>query len=276
MKPILRYPGAKWNLASWIINQMPPHQSYLEPFFGSGAVFFNKTPARLETINDLDGDIVNFFRVCREQPDELARAIALTPWAREELNHCQDKINNPIERARRTAVACHMTFGSRQHGKSFRHSTGSTQNGGPDNPKIWDRVPTIVMEVAKRLKTAQIENKPAIELIKGFSGKDVLIYLDPPYVKSTRTLHGEQYRFEMADKDHEELLKSIAASDANIIISGYENSLYNDYLTRWNKKSIQARVERGKSKTETIWYNYPLREQIGIFDLQTKGAAAWD
>jgi DNA adenine methylase len=71
-------------MAEWIISFMPPHQTYLEPYFGSGAVFFSKEPSPLETINDIDGDVVNLFRVIRDRPEELARLVYWTPYSREE------------------------------------------------------------------------------------------------------------------------------------------------------------------------------------------------
>lgn len=83
-RPVLKYTGSKWRMADWIISLMPPHRSYLEPFFGSGAVFFKKPPSRIETINDLDGEIANLFRCVREKTEELARAVELTPYSREE------------------------------------------------------------------------------------------------------------------------------------------------------------------------------------------------
>lgn len=114
MDAILKYPGAKWRLSPWIIEHIPPHESYLEPFFGSGAVFFNKKKARIETINDLDGEVVNFFRVCRERPEELAAALSLTPWARDEREaaYITEENEDPVERARKFAVRCWMTFGA--------------------------------------------------------------------------------------------------------------------------------------------------------------------
>lgn len=279
MRPILKYPGSKWNLSSWIISHMPEHESYLEPYFGSGAVFFGKKPSKIETINDVDGEIVNFFRVCRENPEELARAINLTPWSREELAMSRKPINchselpkksmkdfeignkytdNPVERARRTAVSCYMTYGSRKNSRSFRHTTGKNRNNGPDNAKLWGYLPETVMQVAQRLKNAQIENKPAIDLIRGYDGPEVLIYLDPPYVMKTRTLHGTQYDFEMTDYDHEELLNVIVKHSGKIILSGYDNDMYNDYLNKWEKRSIKSQIERGGSRTETIWMNFEL------------------
>lgn len=103
MKPILKYPGAKWRLSPWIINHLPPHETYLEPYFGSGAIFFNKNKARVETTNDIDDEIVNFFRICREHPDALADGLALTPWVRAEREAAFVPTDDPIEQARRFA-----------------------------------------------------------------------------------------------------------------------------------------------------------------------------
>ena len=118
MKSILKYPGAKWRIADWIISHFPPHKVYLEPFFGSGACFFNKIPAYIETINDLDGDIVNLFKVCREHPQELAQLINLTPFARDEFQNCYERSDNPIEQARRTIVRYHQSFGTSNSSKN--------------------------------------------------------------------------------------------------------------------------------------------------------------
>lgn len=91
MRPVLKYPGSKWKMAEWIISLMPPHKSYLEPFFGSGAVFFKKEPSRIETINDMDGEIVNLFRCIREEPEELMRCVTMTPYSRAEYKQAWGK-----------------------------------------------------------------------------------------------------------------------------------------------------------------------------------------
>ncbi len=127
MKPILKYPGAKWRIAKWILAHMPQHEGYVEPFFGSGAVFFNKRPSRIETINDIDGEVVNFFRVCRARPNELADTIALTPYAREEKDSSVNAVcNDELESARLFAIRCWMTIGGAFATDSgWRHHTGS-------------------------------------------------------------------------------------------------------------------------------------------------------
>jgi len=264
VNPILKYPGAKWRLAEWIIGHMPQHVGYVEPFFGSGAVFFNKRKSKIETIADLDGSVIRFFRTCRERPDALAYAISMTPWSREEFllsDFCDDQVDD-VEAARQFAVRCWMTFGARTHCKTgWRNTTGKNRNNGPDNPTMWRRLPEIVHKVADRLRDAQIENRPALEVIAHNSGSEILIYADPPYLKETRTLNGDQYRHEMTDADHVELLNVFCACDSMVLLSGYDCELYNDHLHGWNKVTIDTKAERGVTRTECLWINQLAQER---------------
>lgn len=144
VKPVLKYAGAKWRIADWISGFFPPHEIYLEPFFGSGAVFFRKAPARLETINDIDGNVVNLFRVLREQPEQLAALIELTPWARDEYYSSYEKTGEPVEDARRFLVRCWQAFGTMTAARTgWRHSaTGRSpamRNSGTGFRINWKR-----------------------------------------------------------------------------------------------------------------------------------------
>jgi DNA adenine methylase len=263
MKPILKYPGAKNRLSDWIINFIPEHDSYLEPFFGSGAVFFNKPKSMIETINDIDGEVINFFKVCREKPEALARMINLTPWAKDEFIQCRNNHpTNDIERARQLAVMHWMSFGAIKASNTFRYTSGANYNKGPDNPKLWGGLPFRIVEAAKRLKNAQIENKPAVDLIKTFNGEKIFMYLDPPYLKETRSLQKDQYEHELSDFQHEELLQEITKTKSKVMISGYDNELYNDYLKDWMKVSKKNQAERGTTRTEVLWMNYKKYEQL--------------
>ena len=254
MNPILKYPGAKWRIAPWIVSFMPQHESYLEPYFGSGGVLFNKAPARIETINDLDGEVVNFFRVCRERPDELADALRLTPWARDERDAAYTPAGDDLERARRFAVQCCQTFGAvRRKSNGWRHTTGKTPDGGSDNPKLWARLPQCVREASERLLEVQIENRPALEVIRRFNGPSVLIYADPPYIRDTRTSHGDAYNHEMSDADHEGLLRALMEHSGPVLLSGYDSELYNDNLRGWRKETFNTVAERGERRTECLW-----------------------
>lgn len=263
MDPILKYPGAKWRLAPWIIEHMPPHEGYLEPWGGSLAVFFNKAKSRVETVNDLDGNIVRFFRTCREHPDELAEALALTPWSREELAYCKELDHlDDVEFARRFAVTCWMTFGARQCSKSRRHTIGANKGGGPDNSRTWRNLPSIVAQAAERLRDAQIECRPALDLLKSYDGPELLIYADPPYVHSTRTLNGDQYALEMTDKDHEAMLAALNSSHSMILLSGYDCDLYREALKGWRMEQIQSTAEKGRPRTECLWINPAAQDRL--------------
>lgn len=265
MEPILKYPGAKWKIAEWIIERMPPHVGYVEPFFGSGAVFFNKQKSKIETIADLDGSIIRFFKTCREHPEELAYALSMTPWSREEFlrsDFCDSNVDD-IEAARQFAVRCWQTFGARTHCKTgWRNTTARTDNPGPDNPKLWRRLPKIVIQVADRLLDAQIENRPAIEVIEHNNGNNVLIYADPPYMKNTRTLNGDQYRHEMSDRDHEKLLEALKKHKGMVLLSGYDSPMYRDMLTGWRMETRKTTAEKGVNRTEILWSNPAVMEAM--------------
>lgn len=188
MAPVLKYPGAKWNLADWIIDHLPKHTTYVEPFFGSGAVFFKKHPSRVETINDLDSNITNLFKVIRDHPQELARVIDFTPWSREEYDtlllpagdtEVIPRTGDSIEDARRFLVRCWQAFGSKTSDRvGWKNEVQGKQ--GKNTVKIWCQLPKRIMDVAHRLKTVQVENRSALEVIERHRYPGVLIYCDPP------------------------------------------------------------------------------------------------
>jgi DNA adenine methylase len=252
LQPILKYPGAKWRLAKWILEQMPPHQVYLEPYFGSGAVFFNKPPVGIETINDIDGDVVNLFKVIREKPAELARLIEFTPWARDEYYESYHRTGDNLEDARRFLVRCWQAYATKiGYRTGWRHSA---QGLCPNMPEQWAKIPSRVMEVAERLKHAQIENMDAVDIIRKYNHESVLIYADPPYMLGTRS--GRIYAHEMTESDHVRLLESLLRHKGSVILSDYDNPLYNNMLQGWKKASRRAVVEAGQSKVEVIWMNF--------------------
>lgn len=254
MNAILKYPGGKWRIAEWIISYFPEHKVYLEPFFGSGACFFNKQPSYIETINDMNGDIVNLFRVCRDYPEELAKQISLTPFAREEFICCNEPSDNPIEQARRTLVRYHQSFGTNN---SSKNSWRNVQTyGGPRCATMWNCLPDIIVKCCGRLKEAQIENTDALTLIERYNSEDTLIYLDPPYLQSLRKKN--MYAFEMADEQHIQMLNLIKNSKSKIILSGYDNELYNSELSKWTTAEKSTIAQMGLHRTEKLWMNFEL------------------
>lgn len=262
--PVLKYPGSKWRLAPWIISHLPPHQVYLEPFFGGGAVLFNKPPSALETVNDLDSDVVNLFRVMREQPDELARLISLTPFAREEFYLCHEKTGVPLEDARRFLVQIWQGFAGRTSSPSgWAHFRCAIKGG--DLAARFSRVPERILATAHRLKHVQIECLPALELIPKHKSKEVLIYADPPYPLATRT-GGKMYKHEMTDGDHVQLLAMLNDHPGPVVLSGYACDLYKDALVGWSMVTRRQTTQQGVQKEESLWLNPAANSKTkGIF-----------
>lgn len=255
MKAILRYPGSKWRISKWIISHFPDHKSYLEPFFGSGAVLFNKPSSPIETIKDLNGDVINLFKVIRDNPDELARLVWATPHCRDEYeNAWEGHPENDLEKAQQFLIKSLQSFGFRCCEKTGwkmdvigRERAYAVQH--------WNDLPEIIMLAANRLKQVQVENKDAISLIQKFNHHGVLIYADPPYLLSTRSR--KQYDFEMtSEQEHRDLLKVLINHKGYVVISGYDNLLYDEYLSGWYKAKIQSNAEKGLHRVETIWMNF--------------------
>ncbi|WP_261806190.1 DNA adenine methylase [Lapidilactobacillus luobeiensis] len=251
MSRILNYPGSKWSMADWIINMMPPHSTYLEPYFGSGAVFFNKPSSPVETINDLDSRVVNFFKVCRDTPDQLCKLIEMTPMSREEYEMSYQVSLDPIEDARRFMVRSWQAIGGKTSDR-----TGWRSNIDKIGGKVgeWNGLDERIMAVASRLKGAQIEHQPALQLLDRYNRPNVLTYVDPPYLLSTRSKR--HYACEMTDADHEALLDTLINFKGKVILSGYESDMYKEYLDKWHKRYFEAYAEAGKKRTEVVWCNF--------------------
>lgn len=262
MRSVLNYPGGKKRIAPWIIMHMPSHHSYLEPYFGCGAVLFTKAPSAIETINDLDGDVINFFRVIQnpERRKELQDWIIYTPYARQIYDEAYaQEPEGVIERAGYFAVRNLMSHGFRATDEKSGWKKDVYGRESAYAVRYWNELPVSIAEMAVRLKQVQIENRDALELIRGFDHENVFMYLDPPYVMSTRG-DRKQYKQEMSDRDHVEMLEAVIGSRAKIMISGYDCELYDFYLGNWNKAQIAARTQSNKRRTETLWMNYDLEE----------------
>lgn len=201
MNAVIKYPGAKWSLADWIIGHFPPHHSYLEPFFGSGAVLFNKHRSHIETVNDLDGDVVNLFECIRQDPEKLGRMVYYTPYSRQEYEktYLPDLPADPFDRAARFLVRCNQGYGFRTNEIRVGWKNDVQGRERAYAAKYWVELPEVIAQAAERLRGVQIENRPALELIDRFNYQNVLTYADPPYLLGTR--HGKQYREWSADTE---------------------------------------------------------------------------
>jgi DNA adenine methylase len=216
--PALKYRGSKWRLASWILAHFPPpasYTTYIEPYFGSGAIFFSKPPSKHEIINDLSGEVVNLFRVLREHGRTLAALIAMTPWARAEYDASYVPIcsscETRLETARRFLVRCWQA----QYLDFTRHT--AWRHNGPaahsSTTSLWRKLPKRLLGAVERLQQAEIECRPALDLIRRHAFPNVLLYVDPPYVLATRGRR-QLYDREMSGAEHAELLAVLDALQA--------------------------------------------------------------
>lgn len=253
--PVLKYPGSKWGIAEWIVSQLPQHHSYVELFFGSGAVLFRKPPSPIETVNDLDHKVYNLFKVIREKPDEIARLVAGTPYSREayDLTYFDTDPGNDVEQARRFLIQCWQGHGFRTNG--YKNGWKNDVQGRERAYALhnWYRLPKWIGDAAERLRQVQIENMPALELIERFRYQNVLVYADPPYVLGTRT--GKQYTHEMTDQDHTDLLEALDKHPGPVLLSGYACDLYDSRLSHWYRQVCQGQAEGGLRREEVLWLN---------------------
>lgn len=262
MKSLLRYPGSKWNLASKIVELLPEHKSYLEPYFGSGAVLFTKNPSAIETVNDLNDDVVNLFEIVRDRPQELIDRLFWTPYSRKVYDRAFERIPaDDVDKALMFIIKSVMSHGFRTIEKSgWKNDINGRERAYA--VKHWKDLPEIVQAMTLRLKQVQIESRPALDLIQRFDKSDVCMYVDPPYVLSTRTR--KQYSFEMEDSDHEALLDTLNHSQAKILLSGYDSELYRDRLTNWERLEFDATAEKGLKRTEVLWLNFEPKRQMEL------------
>lgn len=262
-RPILKWPGGKSSIAEWITGYIPTLEHYVEPFFGGGAIFFalSQRPKH-SVLNDLDGEVVNLFRMMRNHGDALAEQIAATPWSREEYERSFETADNDMERARRFMVMLWQSHNAagpiRRNARGWKHQAASAMF--VPLPRTWRTVPERVLECMAMLADCEIECKPAVEVIKGHQSPDAVIYADPPYPMSTRS--GQLYVHEMTDEQHTELLAALNSHTGPVILSGYDCELYNDQLKRWMRKEKQMLAEKGQKRTEVLWLNPRCAEMI--------------
>lgn len=265
MKAVIKYPGSKWNLARWIINFFPGHHSYLEPFFGSGAVLFNKPRSNIETVNDLDGNVVNLFTCIREDPEKLARMIYYTPYSREVYEKAYTAApKDKYESALYFYIRCNMGHGFRTTGEKVGWKNDVQGRERAYAARDWCKLPEKIMEAAGRLRGVQIEHRPAVGLIQRFNYPNVLVYADPPYMLDTR--HGKQYRCEMEGRDHEELLDVLLGHKGPVLLSGYDSPLYNGRLRQWHREEMVSYTQVRTKKKEILWMNFEPKGQMELFD----------
>lgn len=284
-RPILRYHGGKWRLAKWIISHFAPHRIYVEPFAGAASVLLQKHRSYSEVYNDLDGQIVNLFRVLRSpsQARELVRLVKLTPYARSEFETSYILADDPIEQARRTLFRSMAGFSSvGATGKWKTGFRGNVTRTGTTPAHDWKSFPLAIEKIVDRLQGVVIENEDARVIINRYDHPQALLYVDPPYPFDTRFIRwaGEAYAHEMSDDDHRELAQLLHQCRGQVVVSGYACPLYDDELfSTWFRFERSARADGAKKRTEVLWVNR-LKDDSPLFnfvsEINTPSAANRD
>ncbi len=276
---LFTYPGSKSRLARWVIDAIGPHQVYLEPFAGTLSVLLAKSPCDSEIINDLDGDIVNFYHCIRDHPKDMQWLCDATPYSRLEFDVCKSFMDEIFQ---------YKGVSNTERARRWWYATDASINGMRGtwvDSVLSPRVDTIRLHVkrfasvSRRLARVQIENADARDLIAKYSDDpSAVIYMDPPYVASARHRMGA-YRCDVPDDEFHEVLSSIVeGARAHVLISGYPSPLYSRLFGHWHKKTINvtsttnvttatsgSRVEA----VEVLWSNRPMSVQSS-FDFFTE------
>lgn len=264
--PPLAYLGGKTTLAPRIASLLPVHLHYVEPYCGSLAVLLAKPPSRMETVNDLAGDLMTFWRVVRDRLDDLLRVCTLTPHSRAEQEGSYDRDGlDELEVARRVWVCLTQARGGtfRRTGWRYYRDPSSSYVGMPAYLRGYlQRLPP----AAERLREVSLECRPALELIDAFgSHPECLLYVDPPYLGSTRGKASDYYQHDMRDDaDHRALAEALLACRASVVLSGYPSALYDELYAGWDRVEMSASTGQSgtwANRTEVLWSNRELGNQ---------------
>jgi DNA adenine methylase len=271
--------GGKFSHLDWLLPLLPNCLHYCEPFSGSGAVLLNRKPSPVETYNDIDGEVVNFFKVLRQDKENLIEQIALTPFSREEFSiACElDPHLTNLERARRFYIrARQVRTGLAQTASIGRWANckNTSRSGMSGVVSRWLGGIEQLDYIADRLLRVQIENRPAIDIIKLYDSKETLFYCDPPYIHQTRG-DIKSYGFEMKDSQHKELAETLNLIEGLVAISNYDCDLMDELYpeSKWTKiYSLEKTIHSTKDvRQEVLWVNYNLQElnsikKLSLFD----------
>lgn len=258
-RPVVRWFGGKWRLAPWIIAAMPAHRTYVEPYGGGGSVLLRKPRSYAEVYNDLDVEIVNLFRVLRDEAlaPRLIAALELTAFAREEFKAAYKVCADPVERARRLVTLCFQGFGSNAHAKRSTGFRSSSSHSGTTPAYDWQHYPAALRLTVERLRGVVIENRPALEVMAQHDRPDAMHYVDPPYVQETRARFDMQraYVHELADAGHAELLAFLPSLKGAVLLSGYPHASYDAALPGWRRLEKATHADGARPRVECLWLN---------------------
>jgi len=255
-RPVLRWHGGKWLLAPWIIEHLPQHRVYVEPFGGAASVLLRKERSYAEVYNDLDDEVVNLFNVLRsDKAEDLVEALRLTAFARIEFKDAYEDTTDPVENARRLITRAFQGFGSNAHNKRWQTGFRANSNRSGTTPaRDWRNYPDQLAFTIDRLRGVTVEHRDAMEVMQAHDGAETLHYVDPPYMPETRD-KGHDYNHELTKQDHADLLEFLKTLKGMVVLSGYPHSEYDDALEGWERIERKALADGARARTEVLWIN---------------------
>jgi len=257
IRPVFSYFGSKYFLSRKLLCLIPPHHTYIEPYCGSAAMFFAKQPSKVEILNDINHNIFTLFSILRDplKLETLSRLISFTPYSREEYESAQNckHEDDDIVRTWKFLIISNMGFASRQ-----RYKTGwKTGYKNYRTISVWNRIPERLAIAALRLKNAQIDNRPGIDVIARADHKESFFFIDPPYPYYSFNTPKHCYDFTMSDDDHYDLVNILKTITGSAMITMYQNKVYDQLIDFGYHKIIVVNKNLHKNdKTETIYMNY--------------------
>lgn len=274
IRPACKIHGGKFYLAKRIVSEMRPHSTYVETHGGMASVLLNKPPSPVEVYNDLDDEVVNFFRVLRDRPEVLIHKLTLTPYAQEEFDAARqadeyqfalESTGTPftppdeVELARRFFVLARMSLGGRA--ESFSYTKHRVRRGMADVVSGYlSAIDQELPKIVERLRRVQIVSMDALDCIRRWDGPNTLFYSDPTYLPSTRT-SPKVYRREMTEEQHVALANALNQIQGKAIVSGYPSELYERLYSAWRRQDFDianhaAGGDEKRRMTEVLWMNY--------------------
>lgn len=255
-RSVLRYFGGKWAIAPWVLQHLPPHRIYVEPFGGAASVLLRKPRSKVEVYNDLDEEIVGVFHTiqCPDTCAMLIRRLRRTPYSRAEFERAFLATSDPVERSARAIIRAFMAF---HHESLFnlrktsfadaRHRTGNSSKASE-----WATYPRSLATVCRRLRGVTIERRDALEVIRAQDTSDTLFFVDPPYLPATRSKSG--YRHELTEAQHVALLEKLQAVKGRVVLAGYPSDLYDAALKGWKRVERHHRAAGSERlRVEVLW-----------------------
>jgi DNA adenine methylase len=263
-RPVLRWHGGKWRLAPWIISHFPRHAIYVEPFGGAASVLLLKEAIAAECYNDLDGTVVNVFRVLRDpaKAAELERRLRLTPYARAEFDWSYAPARDDVDGAHKTIIRSFMGFGSDSVTRSCRTGFRAKPSDARAFPsQSWATFADCIPQFVGRLAGVIIEQRDAIEIARRYDRPSTLVYADPPYLHETRSsltgrskrVHG--YVHELTERDHVRLIGGLKKLKSMVVLSGYASPMYEQRLKGWKRVETNSLADGARPRIEVVWLN---------------------